>query len=169
MGSWGPPDLGVTARRRRAYDHTVRVWGGRLAGLLQDVLPGGRTWHTASLERTRGDETTARGAGSVGSEHSGGRLTGGGSARRSDGKGGRESTEDASRGFFRVPSAWRGSSSWWTGLRGQGTLVTLGSMVWGARRKGQTECEGPRVRGDQSTRWQPTGSPRSFWFESSSP
>ena len=87
MGSWGPPDLGVTARRRRAYGHTVRVWGGRLAGLLQGVLPGGRTWHTASLERTRGSETPARGAGSVGSEHSGGRLTGGGSARRMEREG----------------------------------------------------------------------------------
>ena len=124
MGRWGPPDLGVTARRRRAYDHTVRVWGGRLAGLLLGVLPGGRTWHTTSLERTPADAMPARGAGSVGSEHSAGRLTGGGSARGSDGKGGRESTEDTSRGFFRVPCMWRGSSSWWTGLKGQGTLVT---------------------------------------------
>ena len=90
-------------------------------------------------------------------------------ARGSDGKGGRESTADTSRGFSRVPCVWRGSSSWWTGLRGQGTLVTLGSMVWGARREGPTESEGPRVRGDQRTRWQPTGGLGSFWFESSSP
>lgn len=45
----------------------------------------------------------------------------------------------------------------------------LRSMVWGARREGPTENEGPRVRGDQSTLWQPTGGPRSFWSESSSP
>lgn len=32
-----------------------------MAGLLQGVLPGGRIWHTTSLERTRGDATPARG------------------------------------------------------------------------------------------------------------
>lgn len=113
-GSWGPSRTWGNARRRRAYGHTVRAQGE--AGGAAPGCPAGRL-HLAHGEPGTTGMTPAQGLGAWDREAS----SGGGLwcqvvvARRSEGKGGRESTEDTSRGFFRVPSAWRGSSSWWTG------------------------------------------------------
>lgn len=120
MESWGPPDLGVTARRRGGRrTATQSGFGeGRLAGLLQGVLPGGRTWHTASLERTPVDETAGARAGAWD------RSTAAGSQvvalRRSEG---RERKHRGHISRLQGSQCVEGPSSWWTGLRGQGTLV----------------------------------------------
>lgn len=102
IGRWGPPDLGVTARRRRECRHAARVWGEGFAGLLRGAPQGGRTCARLVWKARVEGAAMARGDRSVGSECSGCRLPGGGSARGSDGRGGREGAEDKSRGFSRV-------------------------------------------------------------------
>lgn len=96
IGRWGPPDLGVTARRRRACRHAARVWGEGVAGLLRAAPQGGRTCARLVWKARVEGTALARGDRSVGSERSGCRLPGGGSARGSVGRGGREGAENKS-------------------------------------------------------------------------
>lgn len=142
MRSWGPPDLLKCSGGESVRPHSLGL-GGRLAGCSEVscravALGTRRVWKGHDGDETYG----ARGTGAWDPEHSSSRLhrwwlcTWVRMEREGESTG-----EDISRLLQGDPSAWRGSSSWWTGLRGQGTAVDPREHGLGCKKEGQTESE----------------------------